>query len=77
MYRKNSNPESKNILESKLLLLTDKINLMKVQENDQLKTTPLEYVTTTEGIVFSFVTLTHCSFLSLFMVKRNERETGR
>ena len=50
---------------------------MKVQENDQLKTTPLEYVTTTEGIVFSFVTLTHCSFLSLFMVKRNERETGR
>ena len=69
-----------------MLLLTDKINLsigeealkVKVHENDQLTTIPLEHVTTTEkSIIFPFVTLTHCSFLFLFMVKEmNDKHGG-
>ena len=78
MHRKNSNPESKNILESKLMLLTDKMNLsigeealkVKVHENDQLTTIPLKHVTTTEkGIVF-FVCYTNSLLISFFYGKK-------
>ena len=40
---------------------------------NQLTTNPLEHVTSTgKRIIFSFVALTHYSFLSLFVVKGNE-----
>ena len=49
---------------------------------NQLATIPLEHVTSTgkpflsftRRIIFSFVAVTHYSFLSLFMVKGNERQ---
>ena len=78
---KKSNHESKNILESKLLLLTDKINLsiaeealkVKVDEISLQLAIPLEHVTPTgKGIICCTNSLLSSFFLYLFMVKRNE-----
>ena len=75
MYRKNSNHDSKNVLESKLLPLADEKKYLRCRGNieiksklNQLTTVPLEHVTPTKkGIFFSFVALTHCSFLFIYL----------
>ena len=79
IYRINSNHESQNILESRLLPLTHKIN-MSVREtalkeklrSNQLTTIPQQNITPAEErIICLFLALTQCSFTSYFMVKRN------